>query len=75
MTHGAGAIGSRLTGLAQGGPNRLRPPRGAVRYRCVARDVEEYVAAYRRVPESSHDQRRARQLARRTLAALPWDEK
>lgn len=40
----------------------------------VASDVKLYIEAYRRVPETSRDERRARQLARRSLAALPWDE-
>jgi metal-responsive CopG/Arc/MetJ family transcriptional regulator len=41
----------------------------------LSRDVEQYVQAYRRVPESKDDERRARVLARRSLSALPWDEK
>jgi len=36
--------------------------------------VTEYIEAYRRAPEKTRDVRRARALARRSLAALPWDE-
>jgi metal-responsive CopG/Arc/MetJ family transcriptional regulator len=38
------------------------------------RAVEQYVQAYRRVPETHADEQRARMLARRSLTALPWDE-
>jgi metal-responsive CopG/Arc/MetJ family transcriptional regulator len=40
----------------------------------VASDVKQYVEAYRRVPETKGDEKRARLLARHSLAALPWDE-
>jgi hypothetical protein len=40
----------------------------------VASDVKQYVEAYRRVPETNADEKRARVLARRSLAALAWDE-
>jgi Arc/MetJ-type ribon-helix-helix transcriptional regulator len=36
--------------------------------------VAEYVEAYRRTPETAHDVRRARTVARRSIAALRWDE-
>jgi len=39
-----------------------------------ARDVKEYVEAYRRVPEGAQDERAARALARRSLAAFPWND-
>ena len=39
-----------------------------------ARDVEDYVEAYRRVPESQVDGRVARELARRAFTSLPWDD-
>jgi hypothetical protein len=40
----------------------------------VVSDVKQYVEAYRRVPETNGDEKRARLLTRRSLAALPWDE-
>jgi metal-responsive CopG/Arc/MetJ family transcriptional regulator len=39
-----------------------------------AASVREYVDAYRRVPETSIDERRAHRLASRSLASLPWEE-
>ncbi len=39
-----------------------------------ARQVEEYVQAYERVPETTADERSARASARRTLSALAWDD-
>jgi len=39
-----------------------------------ARDVEQYVLAYQRVPEGTPDERRARALARRSFKALAWDD-
>jgi hypothetical protein len=36
--------------------------------------VAEYVEAYRRMPESAQDVRRARTVARRSLGTLPWDD-
>jgi hypothetical protein len=36
--------------------------------------VDEYVAAYRRVPESSRDVATARTLAKRSLAHVAWDD-
>jgi metal-responsive CopG/Arc/MetJ family transcriptional regulator len=37
------------------------------------RRVAEYVEAYRKVPETSREVARVRKLARRSLAAVPWD--
>ena len=39
-----------------------------------ARQVEQYVDAYQRMPESAGDERHARAQARRSLAALDWDD-
>lgn len=39
-----------------------------------AREVEQYVSALERMPESASDERRARAEARTSLAALPWDD-
>jgi metal-responsive CopG/Arc/MetJ family transcriptional regulator len=39
-----------------------------------ARQVEEYVDAYTRIPESASDERRARAEALRSLASLSWDD-
>jgi metal-responsive CopG/Arc/MetJ family transcriptional regulator len=36
--------------------------------------VEEYVAAYRRTPESTEDVATAREMARRALAHLAWED-
>ncbi|MBI2390792.1 MAG: ribbon-helix-helix protein, CopG family [Deltaproteobacteria bacterium] len=38
------------------------------------RQAAEYVEAYRRVPETSADVAQSRRLARRSLAAVPWDD-
>lgn len=38
------------------------------------RNVEEYVAAYRRIPDGSRDVTLARRTARRALASLPWED-
>src|SRR5262245_7926972 len=38
------------------------------------RDVERYVEAYKRSPETAGDQSRARRIARRSMASLPWDD-
>lgn len=38
------------------------------------RRVAEYVDAYRRVPESSGEIAQARRLAKRSLAAVAWDD-
>ena len=38
------------------------------------RRVEQYVAAYRQQPESAAAVAAARATARRSLAALPWDD-
>ena len=38
-----------------------------------AERVREYVAAYERAPEDARDIEAARDLAKRALAALPWD--
>jgi len=38
------------------------------------RRVAEYVEAYRRVPETSREVAQVRTLARRSLAAVPWDD-
>ncbi len=38
------------------------------------RRVEQYVAAYREQPESADAVTAARLMARRSLAALPWDD-
>lgn len=36
--------------------------------------VRRYIEAYRETPETKPDERIARDLARRTLARLPWDD-
>ena len=36
--------------------------------------VRRYVEAYRETPETNPDERTARDLARRTLSRLPWDD-
>ena len=51
-----------------------RAVRHLLRDEARARDVQEYVDAYRRVPESPVERRVARELARRSLAALPWND-
>ena len=38
------------------------------------RRVAEYVAAYRRAPETTRETATMRTLARRALAAVPWDD-
>jgi len=40
-----------------------------------AQQVEQYVAAYRSVPEGATEIRAARSLARRSLRALPWTDR
>lgn len=39
-----------------------------------ARRIEEYVDAYKRIPETPADVRAARALARRSISKLAWDE-
>ena len=39
-----------------------------------ATKVREYLEAYRRCPETSVDERNARNLTSRSLANLPWEE-
>ena len=51
-----------------------RAVRQLLRDETRARDVERYVDAYRRVPESPAERRAAGELARRSLASLPWDD-
>lgn len=51
-----------------------RALRQLLRSEARARDVEQYVQAYQRVPETGQDVERARRLARRSLTLLPWDE-
>jgi hypothetical protein len=36
--------------------------------------VREYIAAYRETPERPNEVAAARSTAKRTLAALPWDD-
>ena len=52
-----------------------RALRQLLREESLARDIEQYVQAYERTPETDQDERRARALARRSLSALPWDDK
>jgi metal-responsive CopG/Arc/MetJ family transcriptional regulator len=37
-------------------------------------EVAQYVAAYRRLPETPAEARAARTIARRVVADLPWDD-
>ena len=39
-----------------------------------AKNVEQYVEAYRRTPDGRRDVSIARQMARRALEALPWED-
>jgi hypothetical protein len=52
-----------------------RALRQLLREESLARDIELYVQAYERTPETDQDRRRARALARRSLSALPWEDK
>jgi hypothetical protein len=51
-----------------------RALRQLLRDESQTRAVAEYVEAYRRFPETATDQRRARALARKSAAALAWDD-
>ena len=51
-----------------------RAVRQLLRDETRARDVERYVEAYRRVPESRVERQVAGKLARRSFASLPWDD-
>ena len=51
-----------------------RALRELLRSEARARRVAEYVEAYRRTPETATELSRARRLARRSVAALPWDD-
>jgi metal-responsive CopG/Arc/MetJ family transcriptional regulator len=51
-----------------------RALRQLLRDESQTRAVAEYVEAYRRFPETTTDERRARALARKSVAALAWDD-
>jgi hypothetical protein len=51
-----------------------RALRQLLRAEAHAASVRAYVDAYRRVPETTLDQRRAHSLALRSLSSLPWEE-
>jgi metal-responsive CopG/Arc/MetJ family transcriptional regulator len=50
-----------------------RALRDLVRSEAQERRVREYVEAYRRMPETTHEVRTARALARRSVTNLPWE--
>ncbi|HKY37719.1 MAG TPA: hypothetical protein VJN18_17375 [Polyangiaceae bacterium] len=51
-----------------------RALRELLRHDALAHEAQRYVDAYRRIPETLVEQRQARRLSRRAIAALPWKE-
>lgn len=52
-----------------------RALRGLLRDEARARDVEKYVDAHRRAPETAVDEKVARRNAKRGIASLEWDDR
>jgi hypothetical protein len=88
MRNGTAKIAISLDQGLLASAERLRKTTGESRSALIVRSLRSllaaderaaaaarYVEAYRAHPETVDDERDARALARRSLAALPWDEK
>lgn len=87
MAHPAEKIAISLDPEVLAGAERLRKQTGESRSALIARALRqllreaetqrrrsEYVAAYRRVPETSREVALTRKLARKSVRAVAWDE-